>query len=60
MKKFFISLGLCAVMGVASASSPLWLRNTALSPDGKTIAFTYKGPVSYTHPRAPETPEPGR
>ncbi len=49
MKKLFISLGLCALVGVANASSPLWLRNTALSPDGKTIAFTYKGHI-YTVP----------
>lgn len=50
MKKLLFSLWLCAVMcGVATAASPLWLRNTALSPDGKTIAFTYKGHI-YTVP----------
>lgn len=27
------------------AESPLWLRNAALSPDGKTLAFTYKGDI---------------
>lgn len=25
--------------------SPLWLRNTAISPDGTQIAFTYKGDI---------------
>ena len=29
----------------ASAESPRWLRNTAISPDGSTIAFTYKGDI---------------
>lgn len=29
----------------ASAESPRWLRNTAISPDGTTIAFTYRGDV---------------
>lgn len=35
--------GACA-MGV-SAQSPLWLRNVAISPDGDTVAFTYKGDI---------------
>lgn len=35
--------------GAASQSNPLWLRNTALSPDGKTIAFTWRGDI-YTVP----------
>lgn len=26
-------------------SNPLWLRYTAISPDGKTILFTYKGDI---------------
>ncbi len=25
--------------------APLWLRNTAISPDGATIAFTYRGDI---------------
>lgn len=35
--------------GAMAADAPLWLRNTSLSPDGKTIAFTYKGDI-YTVP----------
>ena len=27
------------------AASPLWLRNSAISPDGQRIAFTYKGDI---------------
>lgn len=40
-----------AALSVAAMpqTNPLWLRNTALSPDGKTIAFTYRGDV-YTVP----------
>ncbi len=38
-----------AITGASAADSPLWLRNTAISPDGKSIAFTYKGSV-YTVP----------
>ncbi len=33
------------------AASPLWLRDAAISPDGKCIAFTYKGDV-YSVPTA--------
>jgi Tol biopolymer transport system component/C-terminal processing protease CtpA/Prc len=33
----------------AATESPLWLRNSAISPDGATIAFTYKGDI-YTIP----------
>lgn len=29
----------------ASASTPLWLRDAQISPDGKQIAFTYKGDI---------------
>lgn len=38
-----------AIMAGAAEPSPLWLRNTALSPDGSTIAFTYRGDI-YTVP----------
>ncbi|MDE6339647.1 MAG: peptidase S41, partial [Muribaculaceae bacterium] len=49
MKRFFI-VGVALVSLVAGASeAPLWLRNTAVSPDGATIAFTYGGDI-YTVP----------
>lgn len=41
-------LMMCAVavfaMG-AYAATPLWLRNVSISPDGRNIAFTYKGDI---------------
>ena len=38
-----IALG-AATLG-AGASTPLWMRDVKISPDGKTIAFTYKGDI---------------
>jgi len=43
-KLLFAFLASLATMG-AKAESPLWLRNCAISPDGKTIAFNYKGDI---------------
>lgn len=40
----FVVLALCAVSTVASAQNDAgWMRYPALSPDGTTIAFTYRG-----------------
>ena len=43
--KRFISLSLLAcAMGLQAANeTPLWMRFPAISPDGQTIAFSYKG-----------------
>lgn len=44
MKKLIISaLTLLSAMGVQAADAPLWLRHCAISPNGKTVAFCYKG-----------------
>lgn len=48
MKKIMLAAMVAAMAtgGVsASADAPLWLRNSALSPDGTTVAFTYKGDI---------------
>ncbi|MBE3129579.1 MAG: PD40 domain-containing protein, partial [Acidobacteria bacterium] len=43
-KAFFVVLALFAVGATAAAqTAPSWLRYPAISPDGKTIVFTYKG-----------------
>jgi Tol biopolymer transport system component len=50
----------CCVLPVASAapdSTPLWLRYTAISPDGRTILFCYKGDI-YSVPAAGGTATP--
>ncbi|MDE6534758.1 MAG: PDZ domain-containing protein [Muribaculaceae bacterium] len=48
MKKVLIAASALMISAVATAE-PLWLRNTAISPDGQTIAFTYEGEI-YTVP----------
>ncbi len=45
MRKSIISLALFAAGSLGMAAAPLWLRNVAISPDGTTIAFTYKGNI---------------
>lgn len=44
MKKLTLMLGLLLPLA-AQAVTPLWLRDAKISPDGKTIAFTYKGDI---------------
>ncbi|MCM1066155.1 MAG: S41 family peptidase [Muribaculaceae bacterium] len=52
MKSLFLTLAAALTAAGAWASeAPLWLRNTAISPDGTRIAFTYKGDI-YTVPAA--------
>jgi len=52
MKKLITSAILAsAISATASDTAPLWLRNSAISPDGSTVAFTYKGDI-YTVPVA--------
>lgn len=38
-----------SMMSLVAQEAPKWVRHTALSPDGKLIAFTYKGDL-YTVP----------
>lgn len=52
LKRLFISLtaaGFALSSLSAASEGPRWLRNTSISPDGKLIAFTFKGSV-YTVP----------
>ena len=46
MKKKILTLFLCAgAMLVNAQETPRWLRNAVISPDGTTVAFTYKGDI---------------
>lgn len=51
MKHLLIFGTLALATAGAHADSPRWLRNTAISPDGQSIAFTYKGDI-FTVPAA--------
>ncbi len=52
MKKVLLAaMVMAAVTAASGADTPLWLRNTAISPDGSTVVFTYKGDI-YTVPFA--------
>ncbi|MDE6279864.1 MAG: peptidase S41 [Paramuribaculum sp.] len=42
---FWLAAIVAAGTTAASAITPLWLRDVKLSPDGKEIAFTYKGDI---------------
>ena len=46
MKRQIIGLAALAATTLASAqTNPLWLRHSAISPDGTLIAFAYKGDI---------------
>ena len=43
-KRFLAGMAAVLTMiGVTAQSNPLWMRYCAISPDGQTIAFSYKG-----------------
>ena len=44
-KKTIIGLLMMASTAAEAQESPLWMRYPAISPDGKTIAFSYKGDI---------------
>ena len=46
MKKLFLSATLfAATLSSFAQQNPLWMRYPAISPDGKTIVFAYKGDI---------------
>lgn len=45
MKKSALSCLIILTALTSSAATPLWLRDAKISPDGKEIAFTYKGDI---------------
>lgn len=52
MRKFLLAFAMPLVVGTAVAqTNPLWMRFPAISPDGSTVAFSYKGDL-WTVPTA--------
>ena len=49
MKTKLLFAALAAFSAAGAAENPLWMRHCAISPDGNTIAFCYKGDI-YTVP----------
>jgi len=47
MKKIILSLSLLITFSALAQSTPEWLRYAEISPDGKKIAFSYKGNLFY-------------
>ena len=45
MKKLLFLCASIVAMTAAAQQTPHWLRNSAISPDGTTIAFTYMGDI---------------
>ena len=50
MKKLTLFIAMLFA-ALATEAAPLWMRYPAISPDGKQIAFTYKGSI-YVVPAA--------
>ena len=40
---FQLAVALIITLRLTAQNNPLWLRYPAISPDGKTIVFSYKG-----------------
>lgn len=45
MRKLLLSIALGAGVSSLYAITPLWTRDVRISPDGKEIAFCYKGDI---------------
>ncbi|MBP5625519.1 MAG: PD40 domain-containing protein [Bacteroidales bacterium] len=44
--KLLSALLLCGLaLGAKAQETPLWIRSNAISPDGKSVAFSYKGDI---------------
>ena len=59
--RIFLGTAMLAAVSVTagaqeSSESPLWMRYSAISPDGSTIAFAYKGEQGARRVRLPPTP----
>lgn len=45
VKSIVLAAALSAIASAQAAEAPKWLRNAAISPDGSTVAFTFKGDI---------------
>ena len=45
MRKLFVCIALGLTTLTGNATSPLWMRDVQISPDGTEIAFCYKGDI---------------
>lgn len=45
MRKISLLVSLMLTLSITAHASPLWLRNSAISPNGKEVAFSYKGNI---------------
>ena len=45
MRKALLTACVALSAAGALADAPLWIRDVAISPDGQSIAFTYKGDI---------------
>ncbi len=44
-RKAFLLLALTATTALSAQETPSWIRRNAISPDGNTLAFSYKGDI---------------
>ena len=44
-KALFILIAFIATLAIKAQETPLWMRYSAISPNGKEIVFTYKGDI---------------
>ena len=44
-KQLLTALACVALLNVSAQENPLWMRFSAISPDGQTIAFSYQGDI---------------
>ena len=45
VRKALLLLALTATTALSAQETPSWIRRNAISPDGKTLAFSYKGDI---------------
>ncbi|HHW82009.1 MAG TPA: hypothetical protein GX746_10010, partial [Bacteroidales bacterium] len=44
-KSLLIIIAFISALAIKAQEAPLWMRYSAISPDGKEIVFSYKGDI---------------